>query len=71
MKLEEIKDRPLNTNEKETLVNGLFGLFSNENNQFVSKEKYDKLRNFIIDYGNWHGDELILDKIIELEREEN
>lgn len=35
------------------------------------KEKYNKLRNFIIDYGNWNGDELIIDKINELEREED
>ena len=35
------------------------------------KEKYNKLRNFIIDYGDRIGDELIVDKINELEREEN
>lgn len=64
---QEIKDEPLNMEEKEQLVSGMFSLFSQENNQFVSKEKYDKLRDFIIDYGNWNGDELIESKIRELE----
>lgn len=36
-----------------------------ENQQL--KEKYDKLRDFIIDYGSWNGDELILEKIRTLE----
>lgn len=68
--LKEIKGEPLNTEEKEMLINGIFGLFSNEKNQFISKEKYDKLREFIIDYGNWNGDELIENKVRELEQGE-
>ena len=68
--LKEIKGEPLNTEEKEMLITGIFGLFSNEKNQFISKEKYDKLREFIIDYGNWNGDELIENKVRELEQGE-
>ena len=38
-----IKIEPLTTEQKETLVSGLFSMMSNENTQFISKEKYDEL----------------------------
>ena len=38
-----IKIEPLTTEQKETLVSGLFSMMSKENTQFISKEKYDEL----------------------------
>lgn len=42
-------------------------IFKLENNWNELKNKYKKLRDFIIDYGNWNGDELIENKVRELE----
>ena len=39
-----------------------------QNNWNELKNKYKKLRDFIIDYGNWNGDELIDNKVRELEQ---
>jgi len=47
IKLEDIKSEPLTTDQKEFLVSGLFSMMSNEDNYFVSKEKYDELENRI------------------------
>ena len=47
IKIEDIKSEPLTTEQKEFLVSGLFSMMSNENNQFVSKEKYDNLQSKI------------------------
>ena len=41
-----IKIEPLTTEQKETLVSGLFSMMSKENTQFISKEKYDELEQY-------------------------
>lgn len=50
---QEIKDEPLNMEEKEQLVSGMFSLFSKENTQFVSKEKYEKLQHNWDELKSW------------------
>lgn len=46
-KIEDIKSEPLTTEQKEFMISGLFSMMSNEDNQFVSKEKYDESKNKI------------------------
>ena len=55
----------INELEESAKLSELWCKSQQENQQL--KDKYTKLRDFIIDYGYWNGDELILEKIRTLE----